>query len=188
MFSRCRQFLLSELVRYKLVRQLGTQIDRCGRIRLIDVAACMLSIIDADCEHRTLKTRIKKFLAEPSPNPVEDDVCYHDAAAMRAFCTPSACTHFLRADFCGTELQAFLGEAGVGTSKRRRRTRADSADESAIVRSAASATDPTNLVPSTSLPNLLYFHVVQMNYDSLLLSWTLVLRSPSASNNRQENG
>ena len=32
-------------------------------------------ITDADCEHRTLKTRISKFLADACPNLVDDDAC-----------------------------------------------------------------------------------------------------------------
>ena len=69
--------LLSDLVRYGLERPLGTQIVGCGRIRITDVVACTLPIIDADCEHRTLKTRIRKFLAEAYPSLVEDDACCH---------------------------------------------------------------------------------------------------------------
>ena len=69
--------LLSDLVRYGLERSLGTQIDGCGRIRIMDVVACMLPIIDADREHRALKTRIRKFLAEAYPGLVEDDACCH---------------------------------------------------------------------------------------------------------------
>ena len=126
-----------------LSANLGTQIGRCGRIRIIPVAACMLPIIDADCDRRTLKTRIRKFLAEACPNPVEDDACYNDAATMRAFCLPAVWTHFLRADFSETDLQGFLETVGVGTSKRRRRTTLDSAEESAIVPSAVTA--PTDL-------------------------------------------
>ena len=81
--------LLSDLVRYGLERPLGTQIDGCGRIRIIDVVACTLPIIDADGEHKTLKTRIRKFLAEAYLSLVEDDASCHDAATMRKFCLPA---------------------------------------------------------------------------------------------------
>ena len=66
---------MSDLVRYGLERPLGTQIDGCGRIRIIDVVACTLPIIDAVRENRTLKTRIIKFFAEAYPSLVEDDAC-----------------------------------------------------------------------------------------------------------------
>ena len=84
---------LCDLVRYGVERQLGTHIDRCGRIRIIDVAASMLPIIDADFEHKALKTRTKKLLAEANPNPVEYDACHHGAATTRTFSLPAVWTH-----------------------------------------------------------------------------------------------
>ena len=137
--------LLSDFVRYGPERHLGTQIARCGRFRIMDVAACLMPT-NADSEHRACKTRTIELLAEAYPNPAEDDACYHAAA-----------------DFCETDWQAFLEGVGVCTSKSRRSTIPDSGDESAIVSFAASVPAPTDLVPATNLPIMPYFLVVHMN-------------------------
>ena len=60
---------------YRLERQVGTQIDGCGRIRIMGVATCMLPIIDADS---------RSFLQKPIPILLKTGVlsrCCNDARA-----------------------------------------------------------------------------------------------------------